>query len=67
MSIKEVQDFIEKSTRLHIDKELLDFLVDISLISHKIPAKNLNILLSPSKPYEDLEFRSKDTIGMVNV
>ncbi|OLS22920.1 MAG: hypothetical protein HeimC3_28640 [Candidatus Heimdallarchaeota archaeon LC_3] len=67
MSTKEVQDFIDKSTRLHIDKELLDFLIDISLVSHKIPAKKLNILLSPSKPYEDLEFRSKDTIGMVNV
>lgn len=67
ISMKEVQDFINKSTRLVIDKDILDFLIDISLVSHKIPAKHLNTLLKPSKPYEDLEFRSKDTIGMVNV
>lgn len=67
MNPKETMDFINKSTRLSIDKELLDFIIDISLTSHKIPASNLNSLLKPSKPYIDQEYRSKDTIGMVNV
>ena len=67
MTQKEVIDFIQKATRLPCDKDMLEFLIDIGLQSHKIPASNLNKLLKPSKPYRNPELRLKDTIGMVNV
>ncbi|MHA1982856.1 MAG: hypothetical protein ACW967_00790 [Candidatus Hodarchaeales archaeon] len=67
MNTKDVLDFITKSTRLPTDKETLDFVTDIALNAHKIPTNNLNLLINPPKPFEEVEFRSKETIGLVNI
>lgn len=60
-SLKEVQGILKA------DKDEIDFLVRLVLHSAKATAEQLNKLLKPSKPYEDIEYRLKDTIGMVNV
>ncbi|MHA2364525.1 MAG: hypothetical protein ACXAC7_11255 [Candidatus Hodarchaeales archaeon] len=59
--------FKEVGNILNTDKEELEFMVRSALRSEKCNATQLNKLLKPSTPYNDVELRLKDTIGMVNV
>ena len=66
MNQKSVMEYINKSTRVQLDRDLMDFITDIALYSHKTSADALNKLLNPLQLFTEKEVRGKDTIGMVS-
>ena len=66
MNQKSVMEYINKSTRITIDRDIMDFITDIALYSHKTSAEAINKLLNPLQPFTEKEVRGKDTIGMVS-